>query len=338
MSRILIIQTAFPGDAILTLPLIQVLKKQDPHSSIDVIAIPSTASIFSASPYVSEVTVLDKRGKHKSLFSLFKFASEIKKKSYSKIISPHRSLRTSLLVLLSGIKNSFGFDTASFSSIYKHKIKYNPALHEVRRNLSLINFPENMDWKILPEFSFSKEMEEKIIDKVSFGNTKNIAIAPGSVWETKKYPAEYFIEIGKYFVSQNFNIYVIGGNEDFNLCENIKNKIGQNCQNLSGKFSIPESVLFLSKCDLLICNDSAPAHMGTAAGIPVLTIYCSTIPGFGFYPYNSQSAYISFEELECKPCGIHGKKECPIGTFDCAHKINLSGLLSLSQKLLSGLK
>ena len=50
---------------------------------------------------------------------------------------------------------------------------------------------------------------------------------------------------------------------------------------------------------------------------PVLTIYCSTVPEFGFYPYNKKSSYISFNDLNCKPCGIHGYEKCPIKSFDC---------------------
>ncbi len=73
MEKILIIQTAFIGDAILTLPMIQKLKEKFPQSEIQVIAIPSTLEIFSASPFINEVIIIDKRGKHKSVFSLFNF-------------------------------------------------------------------------------------------------------------------------------------------------------------------------------------------------------------------------------------------------------------------------
>lgn len=72
---------------------------------------------------------------------------------------------------------------------------------------------------------------------------------------------------------------------------------------------------------LLISNDSAPTHLGMCADIPVLTIFCSTVPGFGFYPYNEQSKTISFSNLDCKPCGIHGYRKCPIETFDCGYKL-----------------
>ena len=64
-GNILVIQTAFLGDAILTLPMIQALKKKNLDCKLDVLAIPSTKEIFSASPYVDDVIVIDKKVKHK---------------------------------------------------------------------------------------------------------------------------------------------------------------------------------------------------------------------------------------------------------------------------------
>jgi len=61
--------------------------------------------------------------------------------------------------------------------------------------------------------------------------------------------------------------------------------------------------------------------MAMCADIPVITIYCSTIPEFGFYPYNKRSVALSYNDLECKPCGIHGHVKCPITTFDCGYKL-----------------
>ena len=61
-KNILVIQTAFIGDAILTLPMLQKLKGMNPDSELDVIAIPGTAQIFNSSPAVDEVIILDKKG------------------------------------------------------------------------------------------------------------------------------------------------------------------------------------------------------------------------------------------------------------------------------------
>ena len=91
----------------------------------------------------------------------------------------------------------------------------------------------------------------------------------------------------------------------------------------------------MRNCDGLICNDSAPTHMGMCADISVLTLYCSTVPEFGFYPYNEKSTYLSLPDLECKPCGIHGHNECPIASFECGVKLSPDLVIKTLQELIN---
>ncbi len=324
MEKILVIQTAFIGDAILTLPMIQKLKVKFPQSEIHVIAIPSTEEIFSASPFIDEVIVLDKKGKHKSLLSLFNFSRKIKKNNYTKIYSPHRSFRTSLLVVLSNVKETYGFTNSSLRHVYKNLVDYKIDNHEVQRNLDLIGFEYRDDvWRIFPQI----EVPEKIKKDVSnyFGELNNnyqfAAIAPGSVWKTKKYPIEYYEEIIKFLINNSFYVLLIGGASDEFLCSQLESKFKNNVKSTAGKFSLIGSIELLKRVKILISNDSAPTHFGMCANIPTLTLYCSTVSGFGFSPYNYKSNFLSFDDLSCKPCGIHGYQECPIKTFECGYKL-----------------
>ncbi|MBI1939820.1 MAG: glycosyltransferase family 9 protein [Ignavibacteriales bacterium] len=321
-EKILVIQTAFLGDAVLTLPMIQELKNLYSNSEIDVLCIPSTAEIFSNSPFVSRVFVYDKKGGQKSLVSLLKLIIELKSFHYTKIYSPHRSFRSTIIARFANAKETFSFDKSSFSFLYKHKMKYDNTKHEVARNLELIGFDfARRDWKILPLIKITPNVKNTIEKFSGDENKKYIAIAPGSLWDTKKYPQEYFLEVSKNLAEKNFFLFFIGGQADKELCEKLSSYLPDSSTALAGKLSIIESIALLQKCSLLISNDSAPTHLAMAADIPTLTIYCSTVPAFGFYPYNSQSKIISFDELACKPCGIHGYEECPIKTFECAFKL-----------------
>jgi heptosyltransferase-2 len=63
-------------------------------------------------------------------------------------------------------------------------------------------------------------------------------------------------------------------------------------------------------------------HFCSAVNAPVVAIYCSTIPAFGFGPLSIRSFIVETQEqLTCRPCGLHGKKQCPLGHFNCAHTI-----------------
>ncbi len=337
-EKILVVQTAFVGDAVLTLPLIKELKKIYPISEIDVVSTPVSKEIFESCPAVNQVIVLDKRKEHKSLFKLISFSRKIRKRNYTKLYSPHRSFRTCLLVLWSGIRETYGFSNSAIPFVFKNIIHYKIESHEVQRNLSLTGETEyEINWKVLPEINASDEIKAEVKTFIeSLDNNNLVAVAPGAIWETKKYPFEYFEEIIKYIIQIGHTVVLIGSKTDEDLCESIKCKFEKNVYSSAGKFPVPGTVELLRKCKLLISNDSAPTHFGMAADIPVITIYCSTIPAFGFYPYNKNSFSISFNDLDCKPCGIHGHKTCPVKTFDCAHRIDIDGIKNRIEKILNG--
>jgi len=333
-KKILVIQTAFPGDAILTLPFIQELKKKNPDYSIDVLCIPSTAEIFTASPHVNSAILFDKKGKQKSFVSFIKLVKELRSNNYKIVYSPHRSLRSALISVNLSVKETYGFENSSLKFAFKHTVKYDSSAHEVKRNLEFTGDDYSGDkWRIIPEVTVAVESKQKVQKFLSENGISNfLTIAPGSVWETKKYPVEYFKQIIDHFVNRKYKIVLIGGNEDKILCEALKK---ENVFLAAGEFSFIETIELLKSASLLICNDSAPTHLGMSAGIPVLTIYCSTVPQFGFYPYNTKSDYISYDDLFCKPCGIHGYSTCPTGTFNCAKLLGPNLVIEKAEKLLS---
>lgn len=323
-DKILFIQTAFVGDAILTLPAIQKLKEENPNHEIDVICIPESSEIFHCNSAVNNVIVLDKKKKAKSFLSTFRFAKDLKKNNYTKLYSAHRSFRTSLIVLLTDIRESFGFDNSSIKHVYKNLIEYDPVKHEVQRNLDLIGYKyDKNSWKIVPEIIAKESSVEKVNTFLTHNNIQDgfYAVAPGTVWETKKYPKEYFAEVIKNITKSGHKVILIGGKSDKELCKSFVTPGDDFIINTAGMFSLSETVELLKHAKILISNDSAPTHLGMAADIKVLTIFCSTVSHFGFYPFNTKSRFLSFDELNCKPCGIHGHKKCPIKTFDCGFNL-----------------
>jgi heptosyltransferase-2 len=336
MGKILVIQTAFIGDAVLTLPMIQKLKEFFPGSQVDVLAIPLTAEIFKASPDVGSVIVMDKKGEHKSFFSLIKLSKQIHDKEYERIYSPHRSFRSAFIVLQSGVRDTFGFSNSSLKHVYKNIIEYRLDHHEVQRNLDLIDFKySGGNWRILPKVLIAPDIKEKIkcllIDngiKESFA-----VVAPGSVWNTKKYPIEYYESVVS-FLRSKCSVILLGGAGDKEICSRLSEKFGD-VITFAGLLNLVESIELLKRAEILISNDSAPTHLGMCADIPVLTIYCSTVDDFGFYPYNSKSRYLSYDDLACKPCGIHGYDKCPISTFACGYELKPESVISKIEEMLS---
>ncbi len=337
-DNLLVIQTAFIGDCLLTLPMIAVLAEKNPGIIIDVVTTGKSYDIFSAYENVRKVYLFDKRGKHKSLKSLINFAGELKSENYKRVIAPHRSARTSILVLLSGIKDSYGFDNSALKFVYRNNFEYKFNAHEVYRNLVFAgDEAAQVDpWKIEYNLKISAGERNEINTVLeSLRGKKIIAVAPGTEWATKQYPEEHFTSVCSGFISNGFAIAIIGTEKESGLAGRIAAGCGSGAVDLCGRFSIPGTINFLKQCELLLTNDSSPVHMGYIAKVKTLSLYCSTVPEFGFYPLGERSGWLSKNDLNCKPCGIHGYKACPLDHFRCGRDLLPGTVINKMEQLLS---
>jgi len=74
-------------------------------------------------------------------------------------------------------------------------------------------------------------------------------------------------------------------------------------------------------------------HVAVARGVPVVAIFCATVPSLGFYPY-AHNAVVVEKELACRPCGSHGGQRCPLGTEDCMRLIKAEDVMRGVERLL----
>ncbi len=326
-GKILVFQTAFIGDVILTLPMIQVLKTKIPDLEIDFVANKRASAVLQNHPDINEIIVYDKYGKDRGLKGFKKLIKLLESKKYDAAIVPHRSIRSALLIYLSKIKTRIGFDRSAGRMLFTHIIKYRYDLHEVERNISLLRpFLIKEKIKELPRLYPSKT-DKMTVDKILFeeeilDTSRLIGIAPGSVWNTKRWTKEGYFQLVRKLLSEKYIVCLIGGKEDVKLCNEIINntRVG-GVFNLSGKLTLLQSAELIRRCRVLISNDSAPVHLAAAVDTPVVAIFGATAPSFGFAPYSDGSVVVETDGLPCRPCAIHGGNRCPIGTFDCMKKI-----------------
>jgi heptosyltransferase II len=327
-KKILVIQTAFIGDAILTLPLIQVLKRNYPQSSIDVVVVPRTAEIFAHHPAVSKVFRYDKRGSDKGITGVWCLRKNLSKEKYDLIVVPHRSFRSSFITWLSKPTVSVGFDTSAGRWMVKKIAQYDPSSHEIERNLSLLR-PMKLSHTAfeLPRL-FPSSQDAQIVDSIwkEYGLSQYqyiIAVAPGTIWNTKRWPSERFASVCGQIASENIALMLVGGKEDEDLCKEVGEAAqAKNIFVVAGKLSLLQSAELISRCTVLLSNDSAPMHLAVAVGTPVVAIFGATIPEYGFAPRGPHDVVIETCGLKCRPCSIHGGHKCPIKTFDCMLSIS----------------
>ncbi|RLD84521.1 MAG: glycosyltransferase family 9 protein [Bacteroidetes bacterium] len=323
-KNILVIQTAFIGDAILATSVIEKLHERFPTAKIDFLIRKGNESLFEGHPFINHLYIWDKKGnKYKSLLKILK---EVRKENYLYLINLQRFLSTGVFTALSGAGKKFGFakNPLSFSFDKKFPHDIDNGKHEVERNHLLIKAITNETWvapKLYPlEKHFNKVSKYK---KVPF-----VCISPASVWFTKQFPAEKWLELIK-ILENKYKIYLLGGPGDKEICEDIRVKAeSPKTFNLAGKLNLLESAALMKDAIMNYSNDSAPLHLASAINAPITAVFCSTIPGFGFGPLSDKS-YVAEtkEKLKCRPCGLHGKRSCPEGHFKCAIEIKIDDLL-----------
>jgi heptosyltransferase-2 len=332
MQKILVIQTAFIGDVVLATALVESLHQQYPKAAIDVVVRKGNEPLFNEHPFINELIIWDKK-QHKYL-NWFSILKKIRAKHYDVLINAQRFAATGLWTVLSSANTTIGFDKNPFSFLFTHKVKHDVsgnALHEVNRNHALISslgvFPLAM-----PKLYPTKSDFEKV---KLYQAEKYITIAPASVWFTKQFPLTAWVS----FISElKFEgpIYILGGASDKALGDKIINEVvrlhstaSTKIINLSGELGFLASAALQQKAVLNYVNDSAPMHFCSAVNAPVVAIYCSTIPAFGFGPLSTNSFIVETQEqLACRPCGLHGNKQCPLGHFNCAHSIENAQLIA----------
>jgi heptosyltransferase-2 len=320
LENILIIQTAFLGDVILTTPLVKALKINFPDSHIDFLTIPASVNVLENNPAINKIIVFDKRGRDHGLRGLINTGKRLAATHYDLCVTPHRSLRSAYLSYACQAKMRIGFDRSAFKWVFTNIITYRRDLHEIKRNLSLLQ-PFNAtisDYKphVFPSEDDKNYVDQLIKDKDVNSKSRIFAIAPGSIWPTKRWPEMYFAEICSKLVRDGMQPLLIGGSGDKDIAKLITDHCPETVS-LIGELTLRQSMHLLTRCTGLLTNDSAPLHLGEAAGIPVFAIFGATVPEFGFAPLGEKSRVIEYKDLKCRPCGIHGGKKCPTKTFDC---------------------
>lgn len=324
MKKYLIIQTASIGDVILSTALGESLKVHDSSCQLDFVVKKGNESVFHGNMGVNEVYIWDKKqNKYKNLYKILK---QIQFERYDAVFNLQRFASSGFLAAFSRANKKYGFKKNPFSIFFTQRFQhqYKKDWHEVDRNHQLIKHivggkPEKP--KLFPT--------KKEYAKVSAFKTKAyITITPASLWYTKQYPKEKWLEFIE-ALPKDLSIYFLGGPADKDFCNEIIEESGHtNAMSFAGKFSFVESAALMRDAIMNYVNDSAAQHIASSVNAKTTSLFCSTIQKFGFGPLSDDSLVIETEEdLECRPCGLHGHPSCPEGHFKCATQIDTQKLI-----------
>lgn len=320
--RTLVIHTAFPGDLILLTPLLDQLRREPDQEWLGLLTRPACASLFQGDPRLDDLLIYDKRGVDSGWAGFRRLVKRMRSCRVDRVVCPHRSLRSSALAWASGAFERVGFSSAVGSLVYTELVYDARDLHEIERNLSLIGPLEPGAEPALPSLFADPAEEAKLRGLFeNLGLVLPVALAPASLWETKRWPAAHFGRMADQVMEATpADMVLLGGEGDRALCEEVLEQV-HGCRKarvhiLAGELNLRESFQALRLCRLAVVNDSAPLHLAQAARIPTFALFGSTVPAFGFGPRGPRDRVFQ-RQLDCIPCGIHGHRACPLATLDC---------------------
>ncbi len=324
--KILVIQTAFIGDVILATALLEQIHAHAPHARIDMLVRKGNEGLLANHPFVNQVLVWDKKGgKYSSLWALL---GQLRQTRYDAVLNLQRFGATGLLTAFSGAKQTVGFDKNPFSGLFAHQVEHRiePGVHEVDRNVALL-------MALRPGYPTPHRLRPRLYPSPAdyeavrpYQTGLYVCMAPTSVWFTKQFPADKWVELIRRTPAET-RIYLLGAPTDETACEAIRQRATPNVVSLVGKLSLLQSAALMQGAAMNYVNDSAPMHLCSAVNAPTTAIFCSTVPEFGFGPL-SDTAHLAQtpEPLDCRPCGLHGHRACPLGHFRCATTIDVSAM------------
>ncbi|HKO17222.1 MAG TPA: lipopolysaccharide heptosyltransferase II [Gemmatimonadaceae bacterium] len=335
MTPALVIQTSFLGDTILTTPLLAYLARGG--EPVDVLVTPASAAVLANQPSVREVIVYDKRGRDRGMRGLLRLARMLRSRRYATAYLAQGSVRSGALALAARIPRRVGFATSAGRRFYTARIPAPEGEHHAARLLCLgmqgtSDLPTR---EALRPRLYPAAAERAAVDALFTGNgwdvaSPFIALAPGSVWGTKKWP--HYPALAQ--LLPEARLVVVGSAGDAPLARAVCEAAGDRVLDATGRLSLLTSAELIRRARALVTNDSSPLHLASAMATPTLAIFGPTVPAFGFGPLAPRSLTVGHPGLACRPCSRHGPMKCPLGHWRCMREITAEYVAAVLRQLL----
>ncbi len=309
--KILVIRFSSIGDIVLTTPVVRCLHQQL-GAEIHYLTKRAYLPLVEANPYIHKVFTIEKK--------VSEVLPLMKKEGYDHIVDLHKNLR-SWQVRLGLRAKTLSFDKLNFEKwlLVRFKINRLPDRHLVERYLAAVaplgvhNDGRGLDY-FLPDRP----------PAVAPSDPPYIAFAIGATYATKRLPEHKIIEICR---SLSLPVVLLGGRAEAAAGDRIAAAAGPHVHNRCGQIDLHGSAAIIRSAEKVITHDTGMMHIAAAFQKNILSIWGSTIPGFGMYPYfgtHGTGTNHSFEVtgLPCRPCSKLGHDKCPKGHFRCMNEMD----------------
>jgi heptosyltransferase-2 len=301
---------------------------------------PGSSDVIQGIPYVDEliywdpVTIhADSRGAHRTLADKWAFIKELRAKRFDKVYVLKRSLSSAIIARLTGAPERIGFNTEGRGFLLTKRVPYRHDQHEVLNFLDVLradNVPVGEDhleaWLTEGEKSFADDFLQR---SGITGGKKIVALHPFTANPPRAWHLENFTELAnKLQQIYDVRILVFGGKRDTAAVEHLQGGITPQPIIAIGNTTIRESMALLSRCSLLVCNDSGIMHLAAALQVPLVALFGPQSP-VKFGPWGEKCRVI-YKQFPCSPCRqkfFHECKPSPRFSPECVEVISVAEVL-----------
>jgi len=297
------------------------LKKEHPHSEIDVVAPGWSVPLLKRMPEVNQAIELPVGHKQLGLLARYQIGKSLAPRHYDRAIVTPRSFKSALIPFFAKAKKRTG---------YRGEMRYG-LLNDIRpldktilkqtvQRYVALGMPANTSLAPdvpFPKLSIDTDNQKQLLEKLNLKTDRPIVgFMPGAEYgPAKQWPVEYFKELASLLVNENVNVWVFGSEKEAVLGNAIA-RGNNNVSSLCGKTSLTDAIDLLALTRETVTNDSGLMHVACATGGRVIAIYGSSDPGYT--PPLSEKAVVLYKELECSPCF---KRQCPYEHTNCLNSI-----------------
>ena len=347
-KRILVLRYRFIGDTILTVPFMRNLRRAEPDAYIVWAVAPGSSEVVQGIPYVDElifwdpVTIhADSRGTHRTFGAKVKFIRELRARRFDKVYVLKRSFGSALIGYLSGAGKRIGFATEGRSFLLTTAVPYRHDQHEVQNFLDVLRadgVPVVDDyleaWLSVDEQQFA----DRFLQEAGVAPEEMvIGIHPFAANPPRAWHLDNFIELAERLQEQyGARILFFGGQGDREALPAIRAAMKQPPLEAVGSTTLRQTMALLSRCRLLVCNDSGIMHLAASLQVPLVALFGPQSP-VKFGPWGESCRVVS-QQFPCSPCKQKFFTECepsPRGKPLCMEAITIDEVINILDKNLA---
>lgn len=295
-KKILLIRIDHLGDALLLRPALLKLRESLPEAEIHLLTAPENEPLFLLDSFIDRVIPFhghwfQKETRFfKKIAAFFRILLQIRKEKYSAVVDFRGDLRANLLMAMAAIPVRLGYGATGCGWLLTHEKPWRTDRHQVLLNTDLL-----ADWGVVsdpaqienPSVVFPQSAEKQLQHFAPSAFSGSFAlIHAGAGNPEKEWPWDNFKSLAVKLLSLNkiSNVFFIGTLAEKKRTEDLSST---GMIDLRGQTDLHELACLLSRADFFVGNDSGPAHLAAAQGIPIALISSSTNQIEFWHPWSS---------------------------------------------------